>query len=58
MGGEFWNNVSLAADVSEDFDKIEWWKLHAREFPNWSAAVKKILLLQPSLAALERVFPF
>ena len=45
--------VSLAADVSEDFDAIEWWKLHARELPNWSAAVKKTLLLQPSS---ERVF--
>ena len=39
--------VSLAADVSEDFDAIVWWMLHARELPNWSAAVKKILPLQP-----------
>ena len=53
MGGEFWNNVSLPADISEDFDEIEWWKLHARELPNWSAAVEKILLLQEGFFHFE-----
>ena len=36
--------------------KVEWWQLHAERLPNWSSAVKKVLLVQPSSAASERVF--
>ena len=35
--------------------KLEWWKLHARELPNWSAAVEKILLLQEGFFHFETI---
>ena len=39
-------------------DVILWWKNHERQIPNcyWAAAFQKILLMQPSSAASERVF--
>ncbi|KAK3749798.1 hypothetical protein QZH41_000861 [Actinostola sp. cb2023] len=40
---------------SED-DKVRWWSDHVNALPNWSAATKKILLVQPSSASAERVF--
>lgn len=36
--------------------KVEWWRDHAADLPHWSAAMKKVLLVQPSSAAAERVF--
>ena len=36
--------------------KVQWWATHAAALPNWSAGVKKILLLQPSSASVEQVF--
>ncbi len=37
-------------------DICEWWKNNKTVLPNWSAAAKKSLLVQPSSAASERVF--
>ena len=34
----------------------EWWKVHEERLPNWSSAVKKVLLVQTSSAVAERVF--
>ena len=48
--------IARVADVDKDFDPLEWWKLNAPMLPYWSAAAKKILLVQPSSAAAERVF--
>ena len=50
--------VTAAQDVviSSEEKKVEWWKHHAEQLPNWSSAVKKVLLVQPSSAAAERVF--
>ena len=48
--------LAEAADIDRDFDQLQWWKLHATTLPNWSAAAKKIILIQPSSAAAERVF--
>ena len=36
--------------------KVEWWKVHEEGLPNWSTAVKKVLLGQPSSSAAKRVF--
>ena len=37
---------------------MKWWKQHSDNLPNWSSAVMKVLLVQPSSAAAdhERVF--
>ena len=48
--------LARAADTSATISPLEWWKRNASDLPNWSKAAKKILLLQPSSAAAERVF--
>ena len=35
--------------------KVQWWSDHEMTLPNWLAAVKRILLVQPSSALAERV---
>ena len=42
--------------VKSEEGKVCWWSTHERALPNWSAPVKKILLIQPSSASAERVF--
>ena len=37
-------------------EKVRWWRNHENTLPHWSQAVKKVLLVQPSSAASERVF--
>ena len=44
----------VAADgtvIEEEEEKVQWWARHVRTLPNWSAVVRKLLLVQP-----ERVF--
>jgi hypothetical protein len=53
--------LALAADVNADVNILEWWKNHSSPgsdycLPHWSSAVQKVLLVQPSSAAAERVF--
>ena len=43
-------------DISSMIDILEWWKRNEAALLHWSAAAKKILLVQPSSAASERVF--
>ena len=42
--------------IEEEEEKVHWWARHARTLPNWSAVVRKLLLVQPSSASAERVF--
>ena len=48
--------IAKAEEINSDFCPITWWKSHSPTLPKWSAAASKILLLQPSSAAAERVF--
>ena len=48
--------MAASEDVSTEIDLIAWWKRHAIELPKWANVLKKVLLVQPSLAAAERVF--
>ena len=48
--------LARVADIDKMFDQLEWWKLNSSTLPNWSTAAKKIVLVQPSSAAAERVF--
>ena len=48
--------LSLSADASAAIDTLKWWKDHHEELPHWSSAIQKVLLVQPSSAAAERVF--
>lgn len=42
--------------VATEEDKVQWWARNQENLPNWSAVVKKILVVQPSSASAERVF--
>jgi len=48
--------IAAATDVNPDINVLAWWEIHEQEIPNWAKACKKILLIQPSFAASERVF--
>ena len=48
--------IAAATDVNPDINVLAWWEIHEQEIPNWAKACKKILLIQPSSAASERVF--
>ena len=51
-------SVSAAAseDVSPDLCPLEFWRRHKVSLPSWASAVCKVILVQPSSAASERVF--
>ena len=40
--------------VTTEEEKVKWWCQHVDRLPCWSAAVKQVLLVQPSSAAAER----
>ena len=48
--------ITKTTDINSDFCPLKWWKLHSSEIPEWSSTAAKVLLLQPSSAAVERVF--
>ena len=48
--------MAASEDVSTEIDLIAWWKRHASELPKWTNTFKKVLLVQPSSPAAERVF--
>ena len=48
--------LSKSTDVDSSFSSVEWWRLNSSSLPKWSAAARKILLIQPSSAAAEWVF--
>ena len=48
--------IAAATDVNPDINVLTWWEIHEQEIPNLAKACKKILLIQPSSAASERVF--
>lgn len=48
--------LARAADTDQQFDILERWKHNASDLPNYWSAAAKILLIQPSSTALERVF--
>ena len=42
--------------LGNEDEKVTWWAAHRETLPHWSALVKKMLLIQSSSAAAERVF--
>ena len=39
-------------DTDENFDVLQWWKQNSSHIPKWSAAPKRIFLIQPSWATV------
>ncbi len=48
--------LAHAVGVSSDTNPLLWWKEERKYLPFWSDAIRKVLLIQPSSAAAERVF--
>ena len=48
--------IEDGAVIDTEKGKVQWWSRQEMALPYWSAAVKKILLVQPSSASAERVF--
>ena len=42
--------------IHEHVTPLEWWERHFEMLPHWATVCKKVLLCQPSSAAVERVF--
>lgn len=53
-------HLAATEDVVIDTEerKVKWWHDHKDQLPHWASAAKKVLLVQPSSAAAERVFSF
>ena len=50
-------DVMFVGDSTEKGKKkVGWWRDHSQDLLHWSAAAKKVFLVQPSSAAAERVF--
>ena len=48
--------VAAVEDVSPEVDNLGWWKRHESQLPHLASACRTALLVQPSSAAVERVF--
>ena len=48
--------LSDGVQVQREDDKVKWWARNVKTLPKWAAVVRKILLVQPSSGAAERVF--
>ena len=48
--------LARCADTDDSVCPLDWWKRNSTDLPKWSAAAAKVLLIQPSSAATERVF--
>ena len=48
--------LSKSSGVSPNIDILEWWRLNEDSLPSWLSAAQKVVLIQPSAAAAERVF--
>ena len=48
--------LAKATDVAPNLSCLDWWNQSETSLPYWSAATRRVLLVQPSAAASERVF--
>ena len=48
--------LAKAVDVSPSIDALTWWRNYSSDLPFWSEATRKVVLIQPSSAAAERIF--
>ena len=46
----------MQEDVTSDYSPLDFWKAHAITLPTWADAARKVLLIQPTSSAAERVF--
>ena len=48
--------LAATEELSPTVDPTKWWERHREDLPHWASGFRKVVLLQPSSAAAERVF--
>ena len=48
--------LAAVEDLSQSVDPTKWWETHQEQLPHWASAYRKVILIQPSSVAAERVF--
>ena len=48
--------LAKSVDLDASVDPLKWWQSNARDLPYWFSAAQKVVLIQLSSAASERVF--
>ena len=48
--------LAKCEDLNESYDKLQWWRLQESTLSHWASVAKRILTVQPSSAAVKRVF--
>ena len=56
LKGELPSYLSKVSGIDPSIDILDWWKQNESALPCWAAALRKVLLVQPSFVASERVF--
>ena len=56
LKSEFPQYIAKAADTSPDEDTLLCWINRSEDLPTWSSATQMVVLVQPSSAAVKRVF--
>ena len=56
LKSELASYLAKSDSLNSSMDIVSWWKQYTHDLPAWSAAAKKVLVVQPSSAAAERVF--
>ena len=56
LKAELPNYLAAVEDISPTYGPMEFWKTHELSLSSWAQAARKVLLVQPSSAASERVF--
>ena len=56
LKSELSSYIAPVEDVTNSIDPLEWWESNKAKLPNWASAFRKLVLVQPSSAAEERVF--
>ena len=48
--------IAASEDTDPNYSPAEFWRAHELYLPSWATTAKKVILVQPSSAACERVF--
>ena len=56
LKGELPSYLAKVTDIDSSIDILQWWNQNESALPCWATAARKVLLVQPSSAASERVF--
>ena len=56
LKGELPSYLAKVSDIDSSIEVLQWWSQNELSLPCWEAAACKVLLVQPSSAASERVF--